>query len=265
MTQPAPQSDSHTTQPATIPLGATVYGQDNARFGQVAGSYRDYLIVERGFFMPVDYYVPLRAVRRVEGAVVTLGITRDAALTQGWEKAPFTAETGPRRSRRPAVSSETPAARTATDRPEERPRSAWPAATPGAGAARPTENSTTGEDARTISTGPTVSGNAPLFSDSYAIGVNTDSYQALQHHRSSPAGPDVDHADDAAPAEPSVSMDASADAATPSAGPVVPAQGTVAPLANAATRPEDGSDGDPDTQSDAPDPGASTARRAAGG
>ena len=212
MTQPAPQSAARPTEPTTIPLGATVYGQDNIRFGQVAGSYRDVLIVERGFFMPVDYYVPLRAVRHVEGNVVMLAVTRDAALTQGWDKAPFTAETGPRRARRPAVSGRDPVAASGSPAPSDgvpraadRPRTDWPAApASGTGPASAGEQTLdrpaplvaadSGDQAQTSGTpNPATGGSAPLFADAYAIGVNTDSYQALGHHPASEGatpGPD---------------------------------------------------------------------------
>ena len=230
MTQPTPPPRRDTASSRDIVIGATVYGIDNARFGQVAGSYRNYLIVERGFFMPVDYYVPMAAIGRVDQDLVVLSISRDAALTQGWERPPFTSETG-RGPRRPAVGRPTsPAA--APPMPGSsaaaRPRDAsagtnpngWPTGTPAtrspavptvagdglastaaaaAGAAPPEpvapaaneagrqEDSGTpaGTRKETTAISPTAA-----FADTYAVGTNTDSYEAMTDFPlSEPAGP----------------------------------------------------------------------------
>ncbi len=229
MTQPTPRPGTPASR--DIVIGATVYGHDNTRFGSVAGSYRNYLIVERGFFMPVDYYVPMAAVERADRDLVVLTVSRDAALTQGWERPPFTSETGLRGPRQPAVGRPVaaPAAPGASAAGAGRQRAvgaetgptSWPAAT-GSAAAMP--SSVTGEDSAETPLAPSrdatsdaaprqpdadVSAAAPkettaispaaAFADTYAVGTNTDSYQAMTDF----APPEPVPAATASPAPPS--------------------------------------------------------------
>ncbi|MGI8643230.1 MAG: YsnF/AvaK domain-containing protein, partial [Thermomicrobiales bacterium] len=46
----------------TFAEGATVLGADGEKVGQVIAVYADYVVVEKGFFFPTDYYVPTRSV-----------------------------------------------------------------------------------------------------------------------------------------------------------------------------------------------------------
>ncbi len=203
MTHPTPRPRNGAPASRDIVIGATVYGHDNARFGAVAGSYRNYLIVERGFFMPVDYYVPMAAIERADRDLVVLAVSRDAALTQGWERSPFTSETGQRAPLRPAVgrpaaSAASPGASAAArTRPPGAPSGTnpmgWPAPTgAAAAAATPSTGSAPGVDSTPTRT--TLSRDAPAaaapkettaispaaaFADTYAVGTNTDSYQAM--------------------------------------------------------------------------------------
>lgn len=226
MTHPTPQPRGDAPSSRDIVIGATVYGVDNARFGQVAGSYRNYLIVERGFFMPVDYYVPMAAIGRVDQDLVVLSVSRDAALTQGWERPPFTSETGQRDPRRPAAgrpasSSGAPAdsasrQRTvstgtspngwaeaaATSQPAD--IAASDSAKPAAPVSQPTAAPTgTAPATPSDAAGPLDSGTAgevrkestaisptTAFADIYAVGTNTDSYEAMADFQ--PAAPAAD-------------------------------------------------------------------------
>lgn len=203
MTQPTlPTSPDHSRE---IPLGATVEGADHARFGHVVGTYRNYLIVERGFFLPIDYYVPMRAVRDVDGETVTLGVSRDVALTQGWEHPPFTSGTarppaprpGPAAPSRPAAAAARARQPTSATPPTS---GAAPAVTGGTGASITASDQAIAAPARAATqTGgtPERAGSDPApprfaprmaqepvpvsgpFADTYAVGTNTDSYQAL--------------------------------------------------------------------------------------
>ena len=215
MTQPAPQPRDPTPATRDIVVGATVYGADNGRFGQVAGSYRNFLIVERGFFMPVDYYVPMSAVSRVDGDIVVLSVSRDAALTQGWERPPFTSETGQRGTRRPTVGRPSPAG------PAGSPAASWPkrpshTADPGKPADAPVLAATTlpGPTEAEVAAGATISpdtGSDPVvpapaeplsassimpatgaFADTYAVGTNTESYHAMAGFPADPVPPTPD-------------------------------------------------------------------------
>ena len=226
MTQPTPQPRGDTPASRDIVIGATVYGVDNARFGQVAGSYRNYVIVERGFFMPVDYYVPMAAIGRVDQDLVVLSVSRDVALTQGWERPPFTSETGQRGRRRPAVGRSTgtpgtPGAAAGRQRtvstgtnpngwPAVEPPSQTPEAESTIGSTRPAAPDSSsspvapasatvsdeagrqpdsGTPARTRKETTAISPTA-AFADTYAVGTNTDSYETMTDFRlSEPAGP----------------------------------------------------------------------------
>lgn len=222
MTQPAPRPRGSSPATRDIVVGATVYGADNVRFGQIAGSYRNFLIVERGFFMPVDYYVPMSAIGRVDGDLVVLSVSRDAALTQGWERPPFTSETGQPGLRRPAVGRpETvvpgrPAAAGSRAAPPSANLAAaaasWPAPPRTGETPMPVEE--TGAVANTSSTGagvpgttgqadagsaevlPTVPDSRPAaipatgaFADTYAVGTNTESYHAMSGFPDDPITP----------------------------------------------------------------------------
>jgi uncharacterized protein (TIGR02271 family) len=68
--------------------GADVYGADDAKLGSVVALQPGYLVVEKGFFFPTDYYIPTSAVASFEDDRVYLNVTKDAALNQGWDSEP---------------------------------------------------------------------------------------------------------------------------------------------------------------------------------
>jgi len=74
----------------SIPNGAIVYDRDGDTFGSVREVYQAFILVERGWFSPTDYYVPYSAIRNVEGDRITLNVSKDEALNQGWETFPDT-------------------------------------------------------------------------------------------------------------------------------------------------------------------------------
>ena len=45
-----------------ITTGADVFGADGEKVGTVAAVYPGYIVVEKGFFFPTDYYIPMSAV-----------------------------------------------------------------------------------------------------------------------------------------------------------------------------------------------------------
>jgi uncharacterized protein (TIGR02271 family) len=77
-----------------IPVGATVVAADGAKVGKVVAAQPDYVVVEKGFFFPTDYYVPTSAVADFDGDTAYLGVTKDEALTQGWDRAPAASAPG---------------------------------------------------------------------------------------------------------------------------------------------------------------------------
>ena len=73
--------------------GTDVYGIDGHKVGSVVASQGNYIVVEKGFFFPTDYYIPVNAINSLEGNNVHLNVTRDAALQSGWDVAPVDYET----------------------------------------------------------------------------------------------------------------------------------------------------------------------------
>jgi uncharacterized protein (TIGR02271 family) len=77
----------------TLQPGATVYGADGEKVGKMSTFGGTYLVVEKGFFFPKDYYIPLSAVAEANGDSVYLTVTKDEALNQGWDEMPADALT----------------------------------------------------------------------------------------------------------------------------------------------------------------------------
>ena len=71
-----------------ISVGDDVYGSDGDKVGSVAEVQSGYIVVEKGFFFPTDYYIPLSAIASASGGQVYLSTTRDAALNSGWDVVP---------------------------------------------------------------------------------------------------------------------------------------------------------------------------------
>jgi len=78
---------STTTQ---IQIGDDVYGSDGDKVGTVADVQATYLVIEKGFFFPTDYYIPVNAITQVGDGQVVLNVSKDAALHSGWETLPET-------------------------------------------------------------------------------------------------------------------------------------------------------------------------------
>ena len=72
----------------SITEGTDVYGSDGDKVGSVVAVQPNYIVVEKGFFFPTDYYIPTSAVASFEDDRVYLNVTKDAALNQGWDSEP---------------------------------------------------------------------------------------------------------------------------------------------------------------------------------
>lgn len=70
--------------------GDDVLGSDGEKVGSVHSIGSNYLVVEKGFFFPTDYYVPFSAVSTYDEAdgKVFLNVTKDDALSSGWDADP---------------------------------------------------------------------------------------------------------------------------------------------------------------------------------
>ena len=76
-----------------ITTGADVFGADGEKVGTVAEVYPGYIVVEKGFFFPTDYYIPMSAVASFDNDQVYLNLAKDAALQSGWDAQPTDLET----------------------------------------------------------------------------------------------------------------------------------------------------------------------------
>lgn len=68
--------------------GSTVYGADGDKVGKIIAVGPQYVVVEKGFFFPSDYYIPTNAIASVDGDDVYLNVTKDDALNSGWNQQP---------------------------------------------------------------------------------------------------------------------------------------------------------------------------------
>jgi len=68
--------------------GTDVVGSDGNKVGEVVAVHQNYVVVEKGFFFPTDYYIPTSAIANYDGDKIHLNVTKDAALDQGWDTAP---------------------------------------------------------------------------------------------------------------------------------------------------------------------------------
>ena len=71
-----------------VNVGDEVYGSDGDKVGTVAEVQSSYLVVEKGFFFPTDYYIPMSAVSSASGGQISLNVAKDAALNSGWDTVP---------------------------------------------------------------------------------------------------------------------------------------------------------------------------------
>jgi uncharacterized protein (TIGR02271 family) len=81
---------SWSSESSQINVGDEVYGSDGDKVGTVAEVQPSYIVVEKGFFFPTDYYIPMSAIASASAGQVALNVARDAALNSGWETVPDT-------------------------------------------------------------------------------------------------------------------------------------------------------------------------------
>lgn len=71
-----------------ISQGDEVFGADNEKVGKVAEVQAGYIVVEKGFFFPTDYYIPTSAIASAGDGQVYLNVAKDVALQSGWDTIP---------------------------------------------------------------------------------------------------------------------------------------------------------------------------------
>lgn len=72
--------------------GMTVYGADGDKVGKVVAIDPAYVVVEKGFFFPTDYYIPVSAIATATDDEIYLTVSKDEALNQEWDRAPVATE-----------------------------------------------------------------------------------------------------------------------------------------------------------------------------
>ena len=84
-------SSSYASQ---VSVGDEVYGSDGDKVGTVAEVQSSYVVIEKGFFFPTDYYIPTSAIASAGDGQVYLNVAKDAALNSGWDTVPEVVPTG---------------------------------------------------------------------------------------------------------------------------------------------------------------------------
>lgn len=72
----------------TIEVGADVIGTCGHKVGEVVAVRDDHVVVEKGFFMPTDFYIPKSAIQKNNDHGLYLNVTKDQALHYGWDVDP---------------------------------------------------------------------------------------------------------------------------------------------------------------------------------
>ena len=81
----APDHDAREWQ---IEVGSDVIGQCGHKVGEVVAVRDDVIVVEKGFFMPVDFYIPKSAIQRNNEHGLYLNVSKNDALHRGWDVDP---------------------------------------------------------------------------------------------------------------------------------------------------------------------------------
>lgn len=76
-----------------IEVGADVIGNCGHKVGEVVAVRDDHIVVEKGFFMPMDFYIPKSAIHRNNDHGLYLNVTKNEALHRGWDVDPQAART----------------------------------------------------------------------------------------------------------------------------------------------------------------------------
>lgn len=84
--------DGMNQQQWPIKTGDDVLGADGQKVGSVVAVEPNYIVVEKGFFFPTDYYIPMNAIAGYNSGTAQLNVTRDQALKQNWQQAPTEAQ-----------------------------------------------------------------------------------------------------------------------------------------------------------------------------
>jgi hypothetical protein len=68
--------------------GTMVYDVDGKKIGSVVETSGSYVLVEKGFFLPKDYSIPISAIAEYDDNGLYLAITKDEVKSQNWDQEP---------------------------------------------------------------------------------------------------------------------------------------------------------------------------------
>jgi len=87
-----------TTHQMPIELGATVYGSDGQKIGDVAEIQSDYIVIEKGFIFTKDLYIPMANIASQDADGIRLAMTKDEVEHRDWSNPPAVSAWGEDRS-----------------------------------------------------------------------------------------------------------------------------------------------------------------------
>jgi hypothetical protein len=79
---------NQTASQMTFCVKDEVFGVDGGKLGTVTAVHPLYLVVAKGTLFSTDYYIPRSAVANRDNGKITLFVSRNAALDQGWDRKP---------------------------------------------------------------------------------------------------------------------------------------------------------------------------------
>jgi hypothetical protein len=68
--------------------GMEVYDSDGDKVGKIFSIYPNYIVIEKGFFFPTDYFIPIDAIASYDGDKAYLNVTKDEAVNRSWDIEP---------------------------------------------------------------------------------------------------------------------------------------------------------------------------------
>ncbi len=71
-----------------IEVGTDVLCCGGNKLGEVVAVKDDYIVVEKGFFMPEDVFVPKSAISDLDDHALHLNVSKNQALHSGWDEEP---------------------------------------------------------------------------------------------------------------------------------------------------------------------------------
>ena len=69
--------------------GNEVFGSEGDKVGKIVAVHPTYIVVEKGFFFPMDYFIPMEAIASYDGESVFLSVTKGEALDSEWGNVPI--------------------------------------------------------------------------------------------------------------------------------------------------------------------------------